>query len=186
MTLTVPSPGASIDASWGEVVTDFINGRTSRTSSTGAITTTQTQVIGLTLDANSLAAGDTYRIRAFGQITSTASATVTLRARCGPTTLTGNIVTSRAPTANNTASSDPVSVEMVVTVRSIGAGGTIIGGTLIVGNATQPFNSATFADGTSSTQALDTTVANILELTAVTGSVNTSVNFHTAVIEKIV
>jgi hypothetical protein len=184
--LTVPVSGQAINASWGSAVTDSINNRTTSTiAASSAITTTQTQVIGRTIAANTLSAGSTYRLKAVGVITSTAANAVTFRCRIGTTTLTGNIAGSRNPTATTTASANSFTIEALFTVRSIGATGTCLSNMLVIGEAAQPFSVSVAQTTSTATVVVNTTVANILELTAVTAAATTSVTFHQATIEQL-
>lgn len=185
MSVTSPSAGDDILATFGQGVADFINSRATITANTSGITTTQTQVVALTIAANTLTAGRTYRLTVSGTITSTVSNAVTMRARIGTTTLTGNIITSNAPSATTTASADGFTWNALVTVRSTGASGTIFGESYFVGSNTQPFTVPTGHSGTTATVVVDTTVQNILEATIVTGAGTTTVTGRVAFIELI-
>lgn len=184
-TITVPSSGDPITAAWGASVANLLNANTARTSSSGSITTSQTQVIGLTVPANALVAGSTYRLEGWGVCTSSAANVVTFRVRVGTTTLTGNIAGSRAPTATTTASSDGFKVEALFTVRTAGASGTCVAQVAHLGQSAQPFSAPTTVSPTNSTVTVDTTVQNILELTAVTAAGTTSVTFYGAAIHVV-
>jgi hypothetical protein len=154
----------------------------SLSATTGGITTTETQVKGITIPADTLVVGSVYKIEAWATMTSTAANVVTFRMRLGPTTLTGTVVDSINPTATTTASTDSFKVEALLTVRSVGATGTVTGGVSMFGGASQPFAVATRIDQLSSTVTIDTTVANILEFTAQTAAGTTTVTFRQAVI----
>lgn len=162
-------------------------GLKSLVAATGAIANSQAQIIGITVPAGSFTLGSTYRITAYGVATNTSGGAVatTFRVRCGPTTLTGNIAGSRAPNMAIGASADGWKVEFLFTVRSVGASGTAIANGTTEGGPSQPWNTNSFVSPTTATVAVDTTVANILELTVVTGNANASVNATQAVIECI-
>ena len=117
--------GAEILATWGQAVADYCNAKTSLTAATGNIANTQTQVIGTTIAANSLIAGTTYRLTAFGVASNSAGSdqALTIRVRIGTTTLTGNIAGSRAPNIKNGAAGEGFSCEFLFTVRTAGASG---------------------------------------------------------------
>lgn len=184
--ITVPSSGDPITATWGASVANYLNGYTTPiTAATGSISTSQTQVVGITIPANTLAAGNSYRIFAAGVCTSSASNAVTFRIRCGSTTLTGSIITTINPSATTTASGDGFQLHGLVTFRAIGASGTAIGSLAMLGGATQPFAVATRCDTATATTTVDTTASRILELTAVTAAGTTTVNFHVAWIEQL-
>lgn len=185
---TIPDATGGLLASWGQAVADFLNDRTARTSSTGNITTSETQVIGATIPADSLIAGTTYRLTAYGVAgnnTSGGARSLTLAVRIGTTTLTGNIAGSRAPNLNSTANGEGFGCEFLFTVRTAGASGTCIANGWTMSGPSEPLNTNAFVSNKTSTVAVDTTVANVLELTAVTGHANAPVTFHNAVIERL-
>ena len=103
-------------------------------------------------------------------VTSSSGNVVTMRARVGPTSLSGNIAAVVTPTATATASDDDYEWTALLTVRSVGAGGTIIGACRFVGGPSQPFTNSTGVDVATSTVAVDTTVSNVIEGTIVTKS----------------
>lgn len=180
-------PSASDSSALGEVRAAFVAaeatlGLGSMATGSGGITTTETQVKGITIPANSLVVGSVYRIEAWANVTSSAANVVTFRVRLGPTTLTGAVVDSINPTATTTAAGESIRIEALVTVRSVGATGTVIGGVLMVGGASQPFSVATRVDQNSATTTIDTTVANVLELTARTAAGTTTVTFRQGII----
>jgi len=186
MSITTPAAGGSIDATWGQGVATFVNGRTAITANVAGITTTQTQVVALTVTANTFITGATYRVRGFGTITSTAANACTFRVRIGTTTLTGNIPATVAPTATTTASAHSFEVEGIVTIRSTGASGSAIGGMSARGTGpgtAQPFTDSHRVGTSTATVTVDTTVQNILELTAVAAAGTTTINFYVATIE---
>lgn len=184
------SNGDDADATWPNSVGTYLNSPACLSAATGNITTSQTQVVGMTITANTLAVGDIFMVQAMGVCTSSTSTVVTFRIRVGSTTLTGNIATANTPTANNTASADPFWINGMVTVRSIGSSGTVHGG-MTLNAGTQPFGSATRtvsgdpAGNSTSTVAIDTTATKLIELTAVTAAGTTSVNFTQAAIWKV-
>lgn len=185
MSVTSPSAGDSITAAFGQGVADFVNSRASISANTAGITTTQVQVVALTIAANVLTAGRAYRLTVSGTISSSVANAVTLRARIGTTTLTGNIITSNAPSATTTAAGDGFTWTALVTVRSTGASGSIIGESSFVGGSSQPFATATGHSSVTATVAVDTTVQNILEATIVTAAGTTTVTGRVATIELV-
>lgn len=160
-------------------------GLKSNTANTATITTTQTQVVGITVPANTFTVGSVYEFDIWGNVTSSAANTVTMRLRVGTTTLTGNIIANVAPTATTTASNNSFHLTGTVTVRTVGASGTIIGGIQFIGQDTQPFTVRLRASQETATVTVDTTVANILEATIVTGGATTSVTVQQASIRCI-
>lgn len=127
--------------------------------------TTEKQIVFLTLAANSLVAGTTFRCDVFGAVTTAGSATaITFRIRIGSTTLTGNIATTLGPSGS--AVTGPFWFTALVTVRTNGASGTVIGNCSLVGQGT----SSAFANNvtlstTAATVAVDTTAQKTIEMT---------------------
>lgn len=178
--------GDEILATWGQAVADWINDHTTTIAAANAVTNTQEQVVGVTIAANTAAAGRTYRITAGGTITSSAANDVTFRIRCGSTTLTGNIAATRAPTATTTASANGFWFDGIFTIRTIGASGTATGRFMVMGSNSQPFTTGpSYVSEDTGTIAVDTTGALILELTCVTAAGTTTVTWREAAIELI-
>jgi hypothetical protein len=152
-----------------------------------AITTTETQVVGITIPAGTLQVGSTYRATAFGVASNTSGSNqvLTLRCRVGPTTLTGPATGVRSPSIVTAAAGQGLSYEFLFTVRTTGASGTAIANGTSSSAASVPLNAVISVSNHTTTVALDTTVANILEMTAVTAHANASVTFHQALIERV-
>ena len=185
MSVTSPSAGDGITATWGQGVSDLVNSRAAISSSTAGITNSQTQVVGLTIPANTLTVGRTYRLTASCTVTSSAINVVTLRVRIGTSTLTGNVITSITPSSTNSASSDGFTLTALVTCRTTGASGKMIGEMQYVGGNSQPFGAAVGHSGTTALTDVDTTVQNVLEVTIVTAAGTTTVTGRVATIELV-
>jgi hypothetical protein len=162
-TITVPTAGDDIEAAWGASVANAINS-TTRTSN-ASVTTTETQCVGKTFSANTLAAGTCIQLDGWFTITSTAANTVTFAVRIGTSSLSGTVAAQVAPTTTNTASNHSVRVTALVTIRSTGASGTAIGGMSFVAIENQPFTVGHRTDQETATITVDTTVSNVVELT---------------------
>ena len=67
--ITVPSSGDPITATWGASIANHLNSPGTRTSATGNINTSQTQVVSLAIAANTSTAGDMYHVHACGVCT---------------------------------------------------------------------------------------------------------------------
>jgi len=177
------------DTTIGEVRCAFLPaeatvGLASLTTQTAAITTTQTAIKSALIPANTLVVGSVYRVKMIATVTSTVANVVTVRCRVGPTTLTGAIVASTAPAATTTASNHPFEVEVEMTVRSVGAAGTVIAHMRRIGGITQPFSATPYSmEGGTGTTTIDTTVANLIEMTAVTAAGTTSIRGQQCTIE---
>ena len=145
-------------------------------ANTAAISNTETQVIAYTIPANTTTAGDTYRIRAYATRAGANATAPTIRVRVGTTTLTGNIAATLTGLGN--ASTATRVYEGLVTIRTVGAAGTVGGGLLESTSALGNLDSST------ATVALDTTANKIIELTLISGNATNSYTFTYATIEK--
>lgn len=145
----------------------------------------ETQIKGITIPANTLVVGSTYRITAYGTATNTSGSTqtTTFRLRCGPTSLSGTVVTSRAPLMAIGASTDGWKVEFLMSVRTVGASGSAIANGTTEGGPSQPWNTNSFVSSTTVAATIDTTVSNVLELTVETANANAAVVGRLALIE---
>lgn len=146
-----------------------------------AAVTTELLLAKMTLPVGSLRVGSTFRVRAYGDSASTAS-TITFRIKIGTLGTAGDtLVTSVAPLT--TATVEGIVFDGMVTVRTTGAGGSCLG------NCSATVSGATATAGTiavsntSATTAVNTTVANFLDLTAQSSSGTLSV--YNAAIEVI-
>lgn len=155
--------------------------QTVRTTMTGAIGNTETQIIGMATPANLLQVGSTIRITAIGIHTNTTTASTGIyRVRIGATTLTGNIPASNSFVYGIVAKTNVIiKVQALLTILAIGTGGTIIGQV----HVDPGFASGTTPTGTTATVVVDTASAKLIELTYISGAVSTTETFHSAVIE---
>lgn len=165
--------GASVNISWcpGLAASGVL---TARVTNAGA----EAVVKNITVPKNSQRIGTTYLVTGGGLYTNTTTAvTATVRIRFGTTTLTGNIpagITCAGGTIART--SMPFSILGLITVQTIGAGGTVDGWiTMTLGNATQVLAGIPlFAAVTLAAVALDTTADKLLELTCQSAGATTS------------
>ncbi len=160
-------------------------------AATAGIVDTQVQVIGAAIPAGLLKAGTVLRFRAFALITSTVDNIVTFRVRIGTTTLTGNIPASLAAHCGNsgTVTAAGVSIEVMLTIRTVGVSGTCYATGFAISAATGAAVTQALANSTDlftpASVAVDTTGANIAELTCVTAAGTTTVTFQSASIEVV-
>lgn len=193
--ISIPANGSARLTDQGVQVTDgfgnayvtastvTLNGIASIAAASSAIADTETKVVSGTLAANSVAAGTTFLISAAGVgTTSSSPGSGTFRVRVGPTTLTGNIGTSVAAAFVASITAQPFNLQATVTVRTAGASGTVIGemqviGTHVTTGLTTALNNLS---ATVATVAIDTTVANLIELTFISGASTASCTFHLA------
>lgn len=163
-----------------------INGLASIISASGGINTTETQVVGYTASANEMAAGTTFHVHASGVCTSTVANVTTFRIRVGSVTLTGNIPASLAITAAASGAAIPFWLDAIITVRSNGVNGTVIGSIMLINHGVTGVSATTPRVGVSTaTVVVDTTAQKIVELTSVAAANTTTCTFHTATITKI-
>ncbi len=147
-----------------------------------AIANTETKVVNLSLAANTIVAGMTFKIVAFANRAGTNSATPTIRIRVGPTTLTGNQASTLVAAADTLAVANHF--EGICTFRTIGASGTVLGSLKRqVHLAAVTIQPALAINGT---VAVDTTVANLIELTFISGDAANTFTFRDAAIFRIV
>ena len=141
-----------------------------------------------TIPANTLTVGATYRYLLKGTISTKSSpvGAFTIRARIGPTTLTGNPVTTHAPSL--TASLTGINYDMtgLITFKAVGANGLAWGNVNMLGYvSSQVYTSTTMAHTAS--YAVDTTVSNIIEITIqfTTKDVSNTFNVYNGIIEMV-
>jgi hypothetical protein len=155
-----------------------------------ANSTTETQALVFSIPANFMAAGTTFLLSGFGVVSTVAATggTVTWRVRIGSTTLTGNIATSLAPATAAGITTIAFELMVLVTVRTAGASGTVIGNGSSSGNVGTAGALVYTGSGTTATVAVDTTAAKLVELTAQWSAANASntVTLHNASIEVVV
>ena len=144
-----------------------------------AAANTEVRVIGFAAPANFFRDGTTLRFTAGGTFTNTTAASSSVyRIRIGPTTLTGNIPASLTAANGTTARTNiGFSVEGQVTIRTTGTSGTAIGFiTLNLHNVVAPVTSAFVT----APVAVNTTIINQVELTAISGAATTVATFLNA------
>jgi len=180
---TPTAPTASDGTSTTQIATTaFV--MTSQRSAIGAadlaIANTETMVCQLTFAADELIAGSTFMFRAYATRVGATSAQCIARIRVGTTLLSGNI----AAVVTSVASTLAVGtiIEGMVTVRTAGAGGTVLGSiglethlaAVTISKNIQPLASAV---------AVNTTTANIIiGLTFISGNAGNTFTFRNAII----
>jgi hypothetical protein len=136
-------------------------------------------VVSYAAAANELKAQTTFLIRAICSQAGTNANSPTVRIRVGTVTLTGNIAATLTGVVGTVAT--PSIFEGLVTIRTAGAGGTVIGG------LGQTKNGVLSAENVATaTVAVDTTVANLIELTFISGNGTNTYTFQVAAIIKVV
>ena len=146
----------------------------------GAIANTETVVTSVTMPANTMAAGTTFRVVAGGTQTSGATGgTAIFRVRIGTTTLTGTIPTTVSPVNANSQTNAGFWFDALVTVRTAGAGGTVIGQCIASGQVAfvAPIN---MVGVVTATVAVATDAQKLVELTYISGNAGTTATFQVA------
>lgn len=163
-----------------------VTGLASKSAATGGINTTETVLVSTTVLANTAAVGTTWRLFASGVCTSTVANASNFRVRIGTTTLIGNVAAVVTPTAATTGTAIPFAVDALVTIRTIGAGGTVIGSIVLNNHGVTGVSAATPRVGqVVATVAVDTTADKLLELTYVSAATTTTCTFHNATLELV-
>lgn len=186
--LALGTAGTALTAAHRDHTHQSPGGIAASVAASAAIVNVEAQVVGATIPANVMGAGTTFRITAAGQITTAGSpGNDVFKVRIGTTTLTGNIAATITAAANASITAQAFYLQFLVTVRTAGASGTVVGqGVVWSFNAsTGAFTSLNILGITTSSVALDTTAAKICELTAVTGAADSSVTFQNAAIEVV-
>jgi hypothetical protein len=150
-------------------------------SLTAALTTTaatETLVTNNIIPANSLAVGSTYRILAYGIRTGTNTATATYNIRIGTTTAANAGTIAATGTVATTATASVIKIEGLVTVRTTGASGTVLG------SVDHVYGTTPLVTNTTTAVAVDTTSVNYLKLTMNSGTTNTY-TFYVASIQQV-
>lgn len=179
-----PAVAHALGVTWdhGPTINDFLApSAASIAAASAGINSTETQVVSLVIPAGMMVAGSTYRITASGVCTSTGANVGHFRARLGTTTLTGNIAVDVSPTAAASGTAIPFLIDMLVTVRTAGATGTLIGSGSLENNGVTGVSATTpVVAQTTATVAVDTTAAKLIELTFQAAAATTTCTFHNA------
>lgn len=185
---TLDFVGAGVTASGaGGVKTITIPGApAARGVAAAAIANTETVVTSYSMPANFMAAGTCFHISAYGRLTSGATPGSSIfRCRIGTTTLTGNIPATLTIANAALVTAAPFVLAMLVTVRTAGAGGTVIGNVSVNGGIVGAFTAVADISAISATVAVDTTATKLVELTYISGNAGTTATFENAVIRII-
>lgn len=149
-----------------------------------AIANTETVVLSYAMEADLMAVGTVFHIRAIGRLTSGAvGGSSVFRCRIGTTTLTGNIPATLTIVNTALVTDAPFEVDMLVAVRTAGATGTVIGEVSVRDGVLAAFTSAGDVSAISATVVVDTTAAKLIELTYISGNAGTTATFEVGLIE---
>lgn len=162
----------------------LVGNLTATAALSSTIGNTETQIVGVTIPANAVAIGTTFRISAQGLATNTTSATTsTWRIRYGTASL-GSIILQSQAIVNTTTGRTNVAceIEALVTIYSIGGSGTALAMFNVFGGS----SGATLPTvGVTAAVTVDTTVSHVLELTFISGGATTTYQNVSACIEVV-
>ena len=161
----------------------YANLTTARFVAPVAVANTETVVASYSMAANYMEAGLSFLVKAYGRLTSGATPGSSIfRARIGTTTLTGNIPATLTIVNATLVTAAPFKLEMLITIRTAGSGGTAIGNTAVNGGIVGAFTAVADVSAISATVAVDTTAAKLLELTYISGNAGTTATFENVAI----
>jgi hypothetical protein len=163
-------------------------GVASTTAASAAINTTETILTTHTIKANSMTAGQTYRVTCLGTCTSTAANASNIRVRVGTAGTTADaVVAVITPTAATSGTSIPFQATFYVTIRTTAAGtGTCVGmGSLNNNGVTGISAAADVVSAATTVATLNDSVDNIISLSYVSAATTTTSTFQIALIEVV-
>lgn len=148
-----------------------------------AIANTETVVVETAVPKNSVRAGTTWEVQAGGFMTNGAASSPFFRIKIGATTLGGTIPAAYTAALGATVRTNiPFTVNGMITIKTIGAGGTVLGFCWMnVGNAVIPVVVA----GITAAVAVDTTADRLVGLTCISGAATTTFTFTSAIIRPV-
>jgi len=156
-----------------------LNALNARLTADVTIANAEARILALSVPANVLVGGATYRITGYAIMALTVVGGDPIwRVRIGPNTLTGNI--AAAITGFRPGDNASLQIDALVTIRTAGAGGTAMGSIDQITPGAAPQITASVA-----TVAVDTTVANLIELTGISGDAGNSFTFKNVVITRV-
>lgn len=154
--------------------------------SAAAIANTETVVTSYSMPTNFMEAGTTFLVRAYGRITTGATPGSSIfRCRIGTTTLTGNIPATLTLVNGTLVTDAPFEISMLVTVRTAGSSGTVIGNVDATGGVIGAFTVAGGVSLLSATVAVDTTAVKLVEFTYISGNAGSTATFENATISVV-
>lgn len=159
----------------------------SMTAVSSAINTTETILASATIPANKIKLGTTYKVTVFGTCTSSGVNACNIRVRIGTAGTSADAVAAVInSTSGLTGTNIPFTATLLVTTRTIGSAGTMGGNGFLLNNGITGITTASTGAviGTpTSAIAVNTTVANIIQVSFISAAVTTSSTFQIAMIE---
>lgn len=157
-------------------------------ANSAAVNTAETYIsAAYSLPAGTLYVGAAFRIVILGTCTSTAANVSTLTIRLGTAGTTADTaVLAAVCTAAASGTGVPFRFEAIVTIRTIGATGTVTAGVSLVNSGvTGISNAAAVVSGTGATAAVNTTVGNFLGASIKSAGTTTTSTITQATVEQI-
>lgn len=157
----------------------------SRISTSAAINTAETY-IAVPIGQQTISAGDSFRITAYGTCTSSGGATVTFKLKIGSNGSTADATAySVAFGSAGSGTNVPFKLEMVFTVRTLGTSGAMAYSASLLNNGTTGIASAAVQVFTPLTGTINTTAFNQFGLSFLTSNANTSATFYNVIVENL-
>ena len=159
-------------------------GVASITSTSGAINTTETSILSYTVPANTIAAGTTYRVVAYGACTASAGNVSDFRLRFGSTGGAGDTaIAALAPTSATTGTGVAFRVEFYITFQST----SVSQAQAILSNngSAGIYTAQQLLMGETNTTGLTTTANEILQFSYSSAATSTTSTFYLATIELV-
>jgi hypothetical protein len=159
-------------------------GVASITSSSGAINTSETPIVSYTIPANTIQAGTTYRVIAYGSCTSTAGNVSDLRIRFGSTGgASDTAIAALTPTAATSGTGVAFKVEFEITFQSTSV--SQVQAILSNNGATGIYTAQQLLLAETNTTGLTTTGSEILQFSYGSAATSTTSTFYFATIELV-
>lgn len=143
------------------------------------VAATETVIHQIALPANALLVGTTFRVRAHGTISAAAAGTFAARVRLGTAGSSADVQVCGTALSGSVIAAIGWSVDAVVTVRTIGVGGTALG------NLAQILGATPLLTAQTATVAVNTTVADFLSITVQGGGTTPVITIVNAFIDII-
>lgn len=163
------------------------SGLASLNAVSAAITTTETIITSSALPANMLTVGAVFEIILYGTCTSSIANASNIRVRIGTAGTSADAIAAViTATAAATGTAVPFTARFIVNIRTIGAAGTMAGNGTLTNNGVTGISAAAVVIGTpTSAVAINTTVANTIQVSYISAATTTTSTFQLAAIELV-
>jgi hypothetical protein len=162
------------------------NGLSTMAAVSAAINTTETILTSFVIPANFLQAGTTFRVDVFGTCTSTVANASNIRVRIGTAGTSADVVAAIVtPTAAASGTSRSLLCYLMVTIRTVGSGGTMGGTGVLNNNGVTGISASAVVVGAPTSVAINTTVQNTIQVSYSSAATTTTSTFQLAAIELV-